>query len=136
MCLYNVKVCVRELFGKNKQEIDCWKVVRKGATNRTKNNIYPPFYDINKKYPLGEIYRSNRENKKINSIDDNKWGDSVGKGVHVFTSYNSAKNYIAYVDSELIIKVKCKRSDYVAHNPINNQAVFMAVEFPKEITSE
>jgi len=70
MCLFNATVRVRDLFGRNKEYIDCWKIGRKGASSRTKNNIYPIFYQTNKKYPLGKIYKSNRENKRINNKDD------------------------------------------------------------------
>jgi hypothetical protein len=131
MCLFNATVRVRDLFGRNKKYIDCWKVVGKGASSRTKNNIYPIFYQTNKKYPLGEIYKSNREDKRINNKDDSFSRSSIHRGIHVFYDNKKACNYLK--EGELLIKVKCLRKDYVGHNNENGQAVFMAVEFPKTL---
>lgn len=124
MCLENPVVNSRKIF-KGKDYIFLYKVVTKiGKT------FHGPCQRATK-YKLRSINKSNRKQKKLNLLDDNdddKW--SVHKGIHVYLNYNDAYRFAC--NHEYLIKVKCYKKDYVAHN--YNRVVFMQVTFPRSIS--
>lgn len=128
MCLEYAKVKVNEIFKKNIKEITCWKII---CQHKNRGRYFPLIYSSHP-FTLGKINISNRRHKKINRIDDYNFGPFVYKGFHVFLNKTDAIFFSEF--NEYVVPVKCRKEDYVAHN--RNQAVFMAIEFPKRINKK
>lgn len=124
MC-FTIDQCERKpesLFG-NKDVIVCYKAVRIipwGNTSR-----YPDLITIYRGEPvrLGTTQVSNRASAKVTKSESTR--QRIDRGIHVYLNATQAKNEL--LGSEAVVRVFCKKEDYVAHN--STDAVFTKVKY-------
>lgn len=122
MCLSNFKVYKNSLFCDD-DRIVCYKLVK--INNKKRGTKYITPYRNSNIY-LGKNNISDRKGSRISPYERDY--NTINKGIHVFTRFNTAKLFCNTKDKRIIVVI-CEKKDYVAHN--YTQAVFTKVFYPR-----
>ncbi len=114
---------------KDEKEIVCYKVLKKEFIYNGQLDRYvsPYRYSV---YKLGEVKNSNRDNKKLTNWE--KTRKKVNRGIHVHLSRRKANENKHAWRGDVVVKVICKKSDFVSCDSRKTQAVFTKVFFLKQ----
>lgn len=136
MCLVTtgIKQGRKHLFG-DKEEITCYKVIDR-KYNKRKVEYVSLF--ARSKIHLGKVVKSDRKQKRRTATEIRN--NLISRGIHVFLSFTVAKQHLLdtldslkhertyrYIDNPMIVSVKCRREDYIAHG--KTAAVFTQVKY-------
>lgn len=111
----------------NDGKIICYKILA------LKNKKLYPYYRTD----FGSIrvkdpYISNRKNIRISRRE--REDKKIKYGIHVFTSYSRALDFVKFRHSSLVIySAICYKKDFVAVNHIEQEAVFMKIQLKKRM---
>ncbi|MBT6051164.1 MAG: hypothetical protein HOG49_30560 [Candidatus Scalindua sp.] len=111
----------------------CWKSYDTEHRTNRKPGLYPTIFNYRKEVLPGKIVSSRTQVEVGDEFDEINYDSiDIHRGIHVFTRKHRAISHsAAYVDDR-VVQVQCHKSDLVAVDEDDKQAVFMKVLLSQE----